>query len=193
MTLACLRLWIQLVWQSFGASKRTTFQWTMTRCPGPWGTTTGWISLGRCKANDIATSEYFFWQVIIDLPKQIVEFCLFINILLKPWKLKIILYICCRFLRNPTELKNIKNISLLRQQMSPTNTKPPQNPIIPHITIKPEPAEIPELDNISSIRNADYDEKPTDLSMDGPKDLSSSSRHVSIVCSPDPPIAGCTQ
>lgn len=34
-----------------------------------------------------------------------------------------------------------------------------------------------------------HDDKPTDLSMEGPTDLSSnSSRHVNIVCSPDPPV-----
>ncbi|XP_063823325.1 ets DNA-binding protein pokkuri [Ostrinia nubilalis] len=33
---------------------------------------------------------------------------------------------CYQFLRNPTELKNIKNISLLRQQMSPTRVVPQQ-------------------------------------------------------------------
>ncbi|KAJ8952438.1 hypothetical protein NQ318_014530 [Aromia moschata] len=94
------------------------------------------------------------------------------------------------FLRNPTELKNIKNISLLRQQMSPTNTKPPTNSVIPHITIKPEPAEVPEQDIASTRPQMDYDEKPTDLSMEGPTDLSSNTRHINIVCSPDPPISG---
>lgn len=83
-------------------------------------------------------------------------------------------------MRNPTELKNIKNISLLRQQMSPTRTTAPQQ-ITSQITIKQEPVEVePE--------RRDYDEKPTDLSMDVPTDLSSnSSRHVNIVCSPDTP------
>ncbi|KAJ8970776.1 hypothetical protein NQ317_003490 [Molorchus minor] len=96
---------------------------------------------------------------------------------------------CYQFLRNPTELKNIKNISLLRQQMSPTNTKPPPNAVIPHITIKPEPAEVLEQDGTQS-RTVEYDDKPTDLSMDGPTDLSNNSRHINIVCSPDPPISG---
>lgn len=85
-------------------------------------------------------------------------------------------------MRNPTELKNIKNISLLRQ-MSPTNLKPPAQ-LGPSVTIKPEPVESePEA-------NREYDEKPTDLSitMEGPTDLSSGSRHVNIICSPDPPI-----
>ncbi|KAK9722684.1 Ets-domain [Popillia japonica] len=93
---------------------------------------------------------------------------------------------CYQFLRNPTELKNIKNISLLRQQMSPTRTTaqpPPQPSIGNHVAIKQEPVDIePER------RSAEYDEKPTDLSMDAPTDLSSnSSRHVNIICSPDTP------
>lgn len=69
--------------------------------------------------------------------------------------------------------------------MSPIDTKPPVQ-IVPHVTIKPEPA-----DAEHETKNLDYDEKPTDLSMDGPTDLSSSSsRHVNIICSPDPPIVG---
>lgn len=42
---------------------------------------------------------------------------------------------CYQFLRNPTELKNIKNISLLRQQMSPTRAQPSQM----LQAVKPEP------------------------------------------------------
>lgn len=53
-----------------------------------------------------------------------------------------------RFLRNPTELKNIKNISLLRQQMSPTR-------VVPQAPVKIERCE---------DDNADED-MPTDLSM----------------------------
>lgn len=95
-----------------------------------------------------------------------------------------------RFLRNPTELKNIKNISLLRQQMSPTNTKNAAAPS--QLSIKPEPVEEQNGDQSNQQKSMDFDEKPTDLSMDGPTDLSSSSRHssVNIVCSPDPPIVG---
>lgn len=75
--------------------------------------------------------------------------------------------------------------------MSPTrpNTSaavqppPPQPQVIAAahpVSIKTEPAEMNE-----EPKN-DYDEKPTDLSMDVPTDLSSSSsRHVNIVCSPD--------
>ncbi|XP_050299949.1 ets DNA-binding protein pokkuri isoform X2 [Anthonomus grandis grandis] len=144
---------------------------------------------------------------------------------------------CYQFLRNPAELKNIKNISLLRQQMSPTATKstPAQIQIIPQITIKPEPMEqqpqqqqheqpppmmpaaVPSHIKLSeqvqkqsiaalaqNVANSQQmneerlyhhssqpEDKPTDLSMDGPTDLSSGSKKVSIVCSPDqPPFGG---
>lgn len=81
--------------------------------------------------------------------------------------------------------------------MSPTNTKPPPNLISSHLSVKPEPAshltvksepvEIAEHEPSSTRHVAEYDE-PTDLSMEGPTDLSSNSRHINIVCSPDPPI-----
>ncbi|KAF5284994.1 hypothetical protein FQR65_LT02305 [Abscondita terminalis] len=94
---------------------------------------------------------------------------------------------CYQFLRNPTELKNIKNISLLRQQMSPNRPAPqpqPQPQQLVHMTIKPEPGEV----DIDQSRIQDFDDAPTDLSMDGPTDLSSnSSRHTNIICSPDTP------
>lgn len=54
--------------------------------------------------------------------------------------------IFCRFLRNPTELKNIKNISLLRQQMR----------------IKSEPEEEGSMTGSGLDTEADM---PTDLSM----------------------------
>lgn len=144
---------------------------------------------------------------------------------------------CYQFLRNPTELKNIKNISLLRQQMSPTSssnsnttssatkltsqvTIKPEITIQPEVSIKPEPFDnsveneassssvtvtaasttIPNHfqrgsstgSSTSSNNSApSLDDKPTDLSMDAPTDLSShSSRHVNIVCSPDQPLTG---
>lgn len=57
-----------------------------------------------------------------------------------------------RFLRNPTELKNIKNISLLRQQMSPTR-------VVPQAPVKMEMKEERcEDDNVD-------EDMPTDLSM----------------------------
>lgn len=66
--------------------------------------------------------------------------------------------------------------------MSPTRTTA-QQPVVNHISIKSEPVEM-EADR----RGSEYDEKPTDLSMDAPTDLSSnSSRHVNIICSPDTP------
>lgn len=66
--------------------------------------------------------------------------------------------------------------------MSPTRTTAPQA-IANHVTIKTEP-----VDAEPERRGGEYDEKPTDLSMDAPTDLSSnSSRHVNIICSPDTP------
>ncbi|XP_041972938.1 ets DNA-binding protein pokkuri [Aricia agestis] len=60
---------------------------------------------------------------------------------------------CYQFLRNPTELKNIKNISLLRQQMSPTRV-PPQQPVV-KAEMKEERCEDENVD----------EDMPTDLSM----------------------------
>ncbi|XP_065159963.1 ets DNA-binding protein pokkuri isoform X2 [Atheta coriaria] len=103
---------------------------------------------------------------------------------------------CYQFLRNPTELKNIKNISLLRQQMSPTQrTAPAALPsvastttVTPVVTATPAHVKAEPVDVEINVHSNDYDDKPTDLSMDrAPTDLSSSSRHVNIVCSPDPP------
>lgn len=79
---------------------------------------------------------------------------------------------CYQFLRNPTELKNIKNISLLRQQVSPTRVNAPaqiqHNPA--SISIKSEPM-MDQMDHGHS--NHDDEEKPTDLSMmHQPADLS---------------------
>lgn len=76
--------------------------------------------------------------------------------------------------------------------MSPTRPPPvaatqPLNQVN-QVTIKPEPEPTPAEAEHESTRTQEFDEKPTDLSMDGPTDLSSnSSRHVSIVCSPDTP------
>ncbi|XP_017774705.1 PREDICTED: ets DNA-binding protein pokkuri [Nicrophorus vespilloides] len=131
---------------------------------------------------------------------------------------------CYQFLRNPTELKNIKNISLLRQQMSPTRPSPMTHQVAPqqqqqHPQVKPEPVQLkqespahsepikPEpieseinvhsnipAHSVSVHSNMNmhnntrvYEDKPTDLSMEGPTDLSISSNHVNIVCSPDTP------
>jgi len=79
----------------------------------------------------------------------------------------------CRFLRNPSELKCIKNISLLRQQMAST----PQTPT----------TTTPKLDSAAGdVSDEDY--KPTDLSMscppsswqEGPQDLSTASTSSSM-------------
>lgn len=68
--------------------------------------------------------------------------------------------------------------------MSPTRTSASTSHMLGHIAIKSEPSDS-DADN---RRSQEFDEKPTDLSMDGPTDLSSNStRHVNIICSPDPP------
>lgn len=64
-----------------------------------------------------------------------------------------------RFLRNPSELKNIKNISLLRQQVNSQQQQQPSAPLSRPSTVKMEAT--------------DYSDMPTDLSMEGPTDLSS--------------------
>ncbi|CAG9822752.1 unnamed protein product [Phaedon cochleariae] len=74
--------------------------------------------------------------------------------------------------------------------MSPTNVKPPPNPMTAMLTIKSEPADTSDQELPAAGHPVDYEEKPTDLSMEGPTDLSNNSRHISIVCSPDPPIQG---
>lgn len=100
---------------------------------------------------------------------------------------------CYQFLRNPTELKNIKNISLLRQQMSPTRLNNTQAPVQQQntttVTVKSEPGIIAVMEHSSQASTEhDDDEKPTDLSMvhqpadlsmaHQPTDLSSSARHA---------------
>jgi len=84
-------------------------------------------------------------------------------------------FLSSRFLRNPSELKSIKNMSLLRQQMSPTRPAPSvqqqqQHQVAPPVavSIKVEPD---VEDGDSPI---DDDLLPTDLSMEHPTDLSPS-------------------
>jgi hypothetical protein len=62
--------------------------------------------------------------------------------------ISVLLSLLRRFLRNPSELKNIKNISLLRQQMSPS---------LNAVKVKPEPEPMDE--------NMNEDVGPTDLSI----------------------------
>ncbi|PNF14073.1 hypothetical protein B7P43_G03568 [Cryptotermes secundus] len=89
---------------------------------------------------------------------------------------------CYQFLRNPSELKSIKNMSLLRQQMSPTRPTPSlqqhqqaqqQHQVSPPVavSIKVEP------DMEDGDSPIDEDLLPTDLSMEHPTDLSPS-RHT---------------
>jgi hypothetical protein len=97
------------------------------------------------------------------------------------FKLCFILLFYCRFLRNPSELKSIKNMSLLRQQMSPTrptaslqqHQQGQQHQVTPPVavSIKVEP-DLEEGDS-----PIDEDLLPTDLSMEHPTDLSPS-RHI---------------
>jgi hypothetical protein len=88
---------------------------------------------------------------------------------------------CYRFLRNPSELKSIKNMSLLRQQMSPTRPTPSlqqhQQAQQQHRATPPVAVSIkvePDLEEGDSP--IDEDLLPTDLSMEHPTDLSPS-RH----------------
>lgn len=96
-----------------------------------------------------------------------------------------------RFLRNPTELKNIKNISLLRQQMSPTRVAASPAIGVPaplSLTIKAEP-KIEEDSYSHSWGQSQDDDMPTDLSMpselhsrkrahpDSPKQMTLSDKH----------------
>ncbi|CAB3368908.1 Hypothetical predicted protein [Cloeon dipterum] len=67
---------------------------------------------------------------------------------------------CYQFLRSPTELKNVKNISLLRPTAAASQQ---QQPSTPH-------------NRASSVKmENDYSDMPTDLTMEGPTDLSSRS------------------
>ncbi|XP_038213092.1 ets DNA-binding protein pokkuri [Zerene cesonia] len=66
---------------------------------------------------------------------------------------------CYQFLRNPTELKNIKNISLLRQQMSPTRVAQQQQQQQPPPVVKAEMKE--ERCEDEHVE----EDMPTDLSM----------------------------
>jgi len=112
---------------------------------------------------------------------------------------------CYQFLKSPQEMKHIKNLSMLRQQMSPNHTTAtthaPQQPsqqqqqhspmlLKKDVSVHPAIKTEPEI----NVTNDDCDDQPTDLSMDVsrnvadvPRDLSSASRHVNIICSPDTP------
>ncbi|KAK7864398.1 hypothetical protein R5R35_000441 [Gryllus longicercus] len=95
---------------------------------------------------------------------------------------------CYQFLRNPSELKSIKNMSLLRQQMSPT--RPPaslqqqqqqqqqhiqaphhQSSTLPQIAHPAAAMSIKIEPKVESESPAD-DDVPTDLSMEHPTNLS---------------------
>lgn len=98
-------------------------------------------------------------------------------------------FILSRFLRNPTELKNIKNISLLRQQMSPTRVTQQSQPAPLSLTIKSEPKVEEEHSHYAWNQPVQDDDMPTDLSMpsefqsrkrlqpDSPKSMSHAEKH----------------
>lgn len=104
---------------------------------------------------------------------------------------------CYQFLRNPSELKSIKNMSLLRQQMSPTRPAPAlqQQQAQQHQAASSVPVSIkvePELEEGDS--HIDEDLLPTDLSMEHPTDLSPSrhittDQHRAMHCPPDVNLA----
>lgn len=78
-----------------------------------------------------------------------------------------------RFLRNPSELKSIKNMSLLRQQMSPPRA-------LPHLAQHQQPSMV----NIKMEPEVEADDLgPTDLSMEHPTDLSPT--RPSPLCHPE--------
>ncbi|XP_069682538.1 ets DNA-binding protein pokkuri isoform X3 [Periplaneta americana] len=86
---------------------------------------------------------------------------------------------CYQFLRNPSELKSIKNMSLLRQQMSPTRPVTSlQQQQQQHQQVTPPVAVSIKVEPDVEEGDAPIDEDllPTDLSMEHPTDLSSS-RH----------------
>ncbi|PSN40198.1 hypothetical protein C0J52_12886 [Blattella germanica] len=105
---------------------------------------------------------------------------------------------CYQFLRNPSELKSIKNMSLLRQQMSPTRPTPTlqqqqqqQQQAQQHLATPPVPVNIkvePDLEEGDSPNDEDL--LPTDLSMEHPTDLSpsrhmASDQHRTMHCPPE--------
>ncbi|XP_049836652.1 ets DNA-binding protein pokkuri-like isoform X1 [Schistocerca gregaria] len=90
---------------------------------------------------------------------------------------------CYQFLRNPSELKSIKNMSLLRQQMSPPRATGPaashsaSSLTIP-VRVKLEPKSEPDGENRNDSDTPDESEEPTDLSMEHPTDLSPTRTHA---------------
>lgn len=109
--LACSKLSIQPVWPNCGESRRIIYRWTMTRCHVLCATTIVSTFWEKFKANAIATSkcDMLPFQVNVRKTPRISLTNLIFCIPFSPY----------RFLRNPTELKSIKNISLLRQQPPP--------------------------------------------------------------------------
>ena len=57
----CSKLSIPQDWPNYGAFRKTTCQWIMTKCHALSDTITESTFYERCKAKDIATSKYFTW------------------------------------------------------------------------------------------------------------------------------------
>lgn len=87
----------------------------------------------------------------------------------------------CRFLRNPSELKCIKNISLLRQQMAASPQTPTTTTTAIATTVRPESTATGGGAGAGDVSDEECN-RPTDLSMpvcpwqqEGPQDLSTAS------------------
>ncbi|XP_046394183.1 ets DNA-binding protein pokkuri [Ischnura elegans] len=102
---------------------------------------------------------------------------------------------CYQFLRNPSELKNIKNISLLRQQVVNGNSNNTMNDNSAchiggvTITMKQEAPESPEHHN-SHAAEDDEEEMATDLSLGGVDPLLPTDLSVGMASSRSSPSSG---
>ncbi|KAG8230507.1 hypothetical protein J437_LFUL010027 [Ladona fulva] len=101
---------------------------------------------------------------------------------------------CYQFLRNPSELKNIKNISLLRQQVVNGSNTGINESNACHIggvtiTVKQEAPESPEHHN-SQVAEDDEEEMATDLSLGGVDTLLPTDLSVGMSSSRSSPSSG---
>lgn len=104
-TPASLKSSIQQAWRNSGVSRKITCLWTTTRCHVPCVTTTVSTSWGRFRVKDTVTSKL----ISLNLKYNKFDYGF--------WMSNLMNFLLFRFLRNPSELKSIKNISLLRQSM----------------------------------------------------------------------------
>lgn len=130
---ASLKSLIQLVWPNCGAFKRIIYRWTTIKCHAPYAIIIVSIFWERFKANATATSKCF------DLSGWF--FCFQSNLLMLNFGFQFFFHFFHRFLRNPTELKSIKNISLLRQQPPPAAAS--SNQTLNGSRVKQEPSTHP--------------------------------------------------